>query len=85
MFFILYDNWKTLLFMKVYHYSEIFLSAMFLLSLKPVFWKIIETIHHCISPRKTESKDRVHAHSISRVTWKKKSIELESAQIGLFR
>ena len=37
MFFILCDNWKTLLFMKVCRYSEIFLSAMLLLSLKPVF------------------------------------------------
>ena len=39
MFFILCDNWKTLLFMKVCRYSEIFLSAMLLLFLKPVFWK----------------------------------------------
>ena len=34
------------------------------------FSKIIETICHCISPCNTESKDCVHAHSISRVTWK---------------
>ena len=33
MFFILCDNWKALLFMKVCHYSEIFLSAILLLSL----------------------------------------------------
>ena len=38
-FFILCDNWKTLLFMKVYLYSEIFLSVMLLLCLKPGFWK----------------------------------------------
>ena len=40
MFFVLCDNWKALLLMKVYRYSEIFLSAMLLLSLKPVFWKM---------------------------------------------
>ena len=39
MFFILCDNWTTLLFMKVCRYFEIFLSAMLLLSLKPVFCK----------------------------------------------
>ena len=27
--FILYDNWRTLLFIKVYCYSEIYLTAMF--------------------------------------------------------
>ena len=36
MFFILYDNWKTLLIMKNNRYSEIFVSAMLLLSLKEV-------------------------------------------------
>ena len=35
--FFLSDNWKTLIFMKVYRSSDIVLSAMFLLSLKPVF------------------------------------------------
>ena len=37
MFFILCDNLNTLLFMKVCRYSEIFLSAMLLLSLKTEF------------------------------------------------
>ena len=49
MFFILCDNWKTLLFMKVCRYSEIFLSAMLLLSLKPVFWK--KSVFHALSPQ----------------------------------
>ena len=35
-FFVLCDNWKTLLFVKVYPYSGIVLTAMFLISLKPV-------------------------------------------------
>ena len=35
----IYDCWKTLFFKKVYRYPEIFLTAMLLLSLKPVFWK----------------------------------------------
>ena len=39
MFFILCDTWKKLLFMKVYRCSEIVLSAMLLLSLKPVYCK----------------------------------------------
>ena len=39
MFLILCDNWKTLLFIIVYHYPEIILTAMLLLSLKPVFWR----------------------------------------------
>ena len=39
MFFILCDNWKTLLFLKVFRYTEIFLTAMLLFTLKPVFWK----------------------------------------------
>ena len=39
MFFNLCDSWKTLLFIKVYRCSAIFLSAMLLLSLKLVFWK----------------------------------------------
>ena len=37
--FILCDNCEILLFVKVHRYSEIFLTAMLLLSLKPVFWK----------------------------------------------
>ena len=49
MFFILCDNWKTLLFMKVCRYSEIFLSAMLLLSLKPVFWK--KSVFYALSPQ----------------------------------
>ena len=49
MFFILCNNWKTLLFMKVCHYSEIFLSAMLLLSLKPVFWK--KSTFYALSPQ----------------------------------
>ena len=39
MFFILCDTWKTLLFKKVYRCPEIVLSAMLLLSLKPVHCK----------------------------------------------
>ena len=39
MFFILCDNWKTFLFIIVYCYSEIVLTAMLLLSLKTVFWR----------------------------------------------
>ena len=49
MFFILCDNWKTLLFMKVCRYSEIFLSAMLLLSLRPVFWK--KSVFYTLFPR----------------------------------
>ena len=49
MFFILCDNWKTLLFMKVCHYSETFLSAMLLLSLKSVFWK--KSAFYVLSPQ----------------------------------
>ena len=49
MFFVLCDNWKTLLFMKVCRYSEIFLSAMLLLSLKPVFWK--KSAFYALSPQ----------------------------------
>ena len=37
MFFLLCDNWKTLLFIKACRCSETFLRAMLLLSLKPVF------------------------------------------------
>ena len=39
MYFVLCDNRKTLLFLKVYCYSEIFLTAMLLLFFKKVFWK----------------------------------------------
>ena len=48
MFFILCDNWKTLLFIKVYRYCGIFLYAMLLLSLKPVFWK--KSVFYALSP-----------------------------------
>ena len=48
MFFILCDNWKTIIFMKNLHYSEISLFAMLMLSLKPVFWK--KSIVYAISP-----------------------------------
>ena len=37
MFLIPCDNWKTLLFMKVYRYAEIYLTAMMLVSFKPFF------------------------------------------------
>ena len=36
---ILCDNWKTLFSIKVYLYSEVFLTAMLLISLKQVSWK----------------------------------------------
>ena len=48
-FFILCDNWKTLVFLKIQHYSEIFLGAMLLLSLKPVFWK--KSVFYALSPQ----------------------------------
>ena len=39
MFFIPCNNWKTLLFTKVYRYSDMFLTTPLLLSLRPVLWK----------------------------------------------
>ena len=39
MFFIPCDNWKILLFIKVYRLSKVILTAMLVVSLKPVFWK----------------------------------------------
>ena len=49
MFFNPCDNWKTILFIKVYRYSEVFLTAMLLLSLKSVFWK--KFIFYVLSPQ----------------------------------
>ena len=49
MFFVLCNNWKTLLCIKVYRYSEIFLTDMLLLSLKPVFWK--KSVFYVLSPQ----------------------------------
>ena len=37
--FVPCTNWKTLLFIKVNGYSDTFLTTMFLLPLKSVFWK----------------------------------------------
>ena len=34
-----YYYWKTLLFIKVYRFSEVILTVMMMLLLKPVFWK----------------------------------------------
>ena len=48
MFFILCENWKALLFMIVYRYSEILLTVMSLLSLKPLFWR--KSVFHPLSP-----------------------------------
>ena len=39
MFFVPCDNWKTLFFLKVCRYSEIFSTAILPFSLKQVFWK----------------------------------------------
>ena len=50
MFSILCGNWKTLLFIKIYHYSEIVLTAMFLL----VFWR--KSVLYSLSQRKFQSK-----------------------------
>ena len=47
-FFIPCDNWKALLFIKVYRFSEVILTAMVMLSLKPVFWK--KTVLYALSP-----------------------------------
>ena len=38
MFFVLSGNWKTLILMKVYRYSETVSPSILLLFLKPVFW-----------------------------------------------
>ena len=37
--FILRGNWKTLFFIKVYHYPKVISSSMFLLSLRQVIWQ----------------------------------------------
>ena len=47
--FNLSDNWKTLLFIKVFCYSKIFLIAMLLLSLQTVIWK--KFIFHVLYPQ----------------------------------
>ena len=39
MFFVPCDNWKTLFFLKVCRYCEIFSTAILSFSLKQVFWK----------------------------------------------
>ena len=48
-FFVLWYNWEVLLLVIIYHYSEIVLSAILLLSLKPVFWK--KSIYYALSPQ----------------------------------
>ena len=48
-FFVLWYNWEVLLLIIVYHYSEIVLSAILLLSLNPVFWK--KSIYYALSPQ----------------------------------
>ena len=48
-FFVLWYNWEVLLLIIVYHYSEIVLSAILLLSLKPVFWK--KSIYYALCPQ----------------------------------
>ena len=35
--FSFHDNWKTLLLIKIYRFTEVFVTAMLILSLKPVF------------------------------------------------
>ena len=49
MFFILYDTWNTLLFMKVYRSSETVLREMLLLSLKPIYCK--KSLFYALSPQ----------------------------------
>ena len=44
------DNWKTLPFIKVYHFSKVILTAMLLLSLKTVFWK--KSVFYALFPQK---------------------------------
>ena len=44
MFFVPYDSWKTLFFLEVCHYCEIFSIAILSLSLKQVFWKKSSTL-----------------------------------------
>ena len=50
MFLILYYNWKTLFFTQVYSLIVCFLSAMLLISLKHVFWKI--SVFYVLSKQK---------------------------------
>ena len=47
--FVLCDIWKTLLFIIVYSYSEIVLTTMLLLSLKPLFWR--KSVFYALSPQ----------------------------------
>ena len=55
MFFILCDTWNTLLFMKVYRYSETVLSAMLLLSLKPLYCK--KSVFYALSAQQQYDTD----------------------------
>ena len=54
-FFIPFDNWKSLLFVKVCSYFEIILAVILQLSLKQVFWK--KSVFYMIS---TISLQRYH-------------------------
>ena len=47
MFFVPCDNWKTLFFLKVCRYCEIFSTAILSFSLKQVFWK--KSVFYAIS------------------------------------
>ena len=47
--FILCDNWKTLISIIVYFYSDILFTAMLLLSLKPLFWR--KSVFYALPPQ----------------------------------
>ena len=58
MIFIPYDSWKTLLFMKIYRFSEVFLSTMLMPSLRSVFWN--KSVFYALSPQyQHDAKNKV--------------------------
>ena len=57
MFFIWYEMWKTLFFLKVYRYFDISSTTLLLSSLKQVFWK--KSVFYIISTMQYNANTKV--------------------------
>ena len=59
-FFVPCDSWKTLFFLKICRYSEVFSTAILSFSLKQVFWK--KSVFYIISTITVQSNTDVNAN-----------------------
>ena len=82
MFFVPRDNWRSLFFLKVFRYCEIFSTVIFSFSLKQVFWK--KSVFYIISTVTVQSNTDVNVKFQSKAIVYYTHTDLKNVRSWLF-